>query len=67
MDFTAYGGRRFILSVASLWVCSALLMGGYISDTIYRDIVIATVAAYITGNTIQKVKGTANDSNPENP
>jgi len=34
-------------------------MGGFISDSIYRDIVIATVAAYITGNTIQKVKGTA--------
>lgn len=53
------GGRRFLLSFASLWVCSALLMGGYIGDSIYRDIVIATVAAYITGNTIQKVKGTA--------
>lgn len=50
-----------MLSVASLWVCSGLLMGGYITDTIYRDIVIATVAAYITGNTIQKVKGVANE------
>lgn len=49
------GGRRFLLSFASLWVCSALLMGSYISDSIYRDIVIATVAAYITGNTIQRV------------
>ena len=51
------GGRRFLLSFASLWVGSALLMGGHIGESIYRDIVIATVAAYITGNTIQKVKG----------
>lgn len=51
------GGRRFILSFASLWVGSALLMGGYIGESIYRDIVIATVAAYITGNTVQKLKG----------
>ena len=53
------GGRRFLLSFASLWVGSALLMGGYIGESIYRDIVIATVAAYITGNTIQKVKESA--------
>jgi hypothetical protein len=50
------GGRRFLLSFASLFVSSALLMGGYISDSIYRDIVIATVAVYIAGNTTQKVK-----------
>lgn len=48
------GGRRFLLSFCSLFVASALLMGGFISDAIYRDIVIATVAAYITGNGIQK-------------
>ncbi len=34
-------------------------MSGYIADSIYRDIVIATVAAYIAGNTVQKVKGAA--------
>lgn len=55
------GGRRFLLSFCSLWVCSSLLMGGYIGETIYRDIVIATVAAYITGNTIQKFKGATNE------
>ena len=52
-----FGGRRFLLTFASLWVCSSLLMGGYIGESIYRDIVIATVAAYITGNTVQKLKG----------
>jgi hypothetical protein len=29
-------------------------MGGYIGESIYRDIVIATVGAYILGNTWQK-------------
>jgi len=48
------GGRRFLLSFASLWVGSGLLMGGYIGESIYRDIVIATVGAYILGNTWQK-------------
>jgi len=54
-----FGGRRFLLSFASLWVGSALLMGHYIGESIYRDIVIATVGAYILGNTIQKVKESA--------
>lgn len=51
------GGRRFLLSFASLWVCSSLLIGNYIDPTTYRDIVLGTVGAYILGNTWQKIKG----------
>lgn len=51
------GGRRFLLSFASLWVASSLLMGGWIGESIYRDIVLGTVGAYILGNTWQKLKG----------
>lgn len=58
-----FGGRRFLLSFCCLWVSSSLLMGGFVSDAIYRDIVIATVAVYIAGNTTQKVKGTAGNEN----
>ena len=50
-----WGGRRFLLAVSCSWIVTALLMGGYISESIYRDLIIATVAAYITGNTVQKV------------
>jgi len=59
-----FGGRRFLLSFASLWVCSALLMGNYIDPTTYRDIVLGTVGAYILGNTWQKIKG-ANSEHAE--
>jgi hypothetical protein len=52
----AAGGRRFLLSFFSLWVTSGLLMGGYLSDSIFRDIILGTVAAYIAGNTVQKIK-----------
>lgn len=62
MDFTKYGGRRFLLTVGCAWVNTALLMGGYISESIYRDIIIATVAAYITGNVVQKIKTSTQDS-----
>lgn len=59
MDFEAFGGRRYLLTVGCGWVNTALLMGGYIDQSIFRDLIIATVAAYIAGNTIQKVKGEA--------
>jgi hypothetical protein len=51
-----FGGRRFLLSFASLWVASSLLIGDFIDPTTYRDIVLGTVGAYILGNTWQKVK-----------
>jgi len=56
-----YGGRRFILAVGCAWISTALLMGGYVSETIYRDLILYTVAAYITGNTVQKVTSKGGD------
>ena len=50
-----YGGRRFLLTLCCAWISTGLLIGGYISESIYRDLIIATVAAYITGNTVQKL------------
>jgi hypothetical protein len=50
------GGRRFMLTLGCGMVCTALVWHGKISDEIFRDITIATVAAYIVGNTYQKVK-----------
>lgn len=48
------GGRRFLLSIGAGAIPSLLVWGGFISDTVYRDIILGTVGAYIAGNTIQK-------------
>ncbi|MFL9881296.1 hypothetical protein PQR63_23060 [Herbaspirillum rhizosphaerae] len=56
---TALGGRRFLLALGTGIVCSILVWFGKISDQVFAAVVVATVAAYITGNTIQKVKRTA--------
>jgi hypothetical protein len=51
-----FGGRRFALTVATQISVTALVWWGKISDDVYSIVVLATVAAYITGNTVQKVK-----------
>jgi hypothetical protein len=50
------GGRRYTLTVGCGVVCSALLYFGKLTPEVFRDIIIATVAVYIGGNTFQKVK-----------
>ena len=56
MNLTALGGRRFLLTVATQVSATILVWFGKISGDVYSVIIIATVGAYITGNTIQKVK-----------
>lgn len=56
MNYERYGGRRFLMSVACLIVDSGMLLFGHISDTVWRDVLVGTVAAYIVGNTWQKKK-----------
>jgi hypothetical protein len=60
------GGRRFILTVGCGLVCALLVMAHHISDVVFRDIIIATVAAYITGNVWQKVAEIKNPVNAPN-
>jgi hypothetical protein len=55
VDFESYGGRRFLLSAGCGWVATSLLVGGFIDQLIFRDLILYTVAAYIAGNTAQKV------------
>jgi hypothetical protein len=55
------GGRRFLMCLGCGAVTSVLVWHAKISDVVYRDIVIATVAAYIIGNTTQKVKATTKE------
>jgi hypothetical protein len=47
--------RKFLLSMATLAAASLLLCWGHIEPLVWRDVVIATVGAYITANVTQRV------------
>lgn len=51
------GGRRFVCAIGAGAVTSVLQWFGKLDPggTTYAAVVIATVAAYITGNTAQKI------------
>lgn len=48
------GGRKFLVAVFSLASATWLVWSGHIADGVYSAVVIATAAAYITGNVAQK-------------
>ncbi len=56
MNLTAFGGRRFLMTMGCGMACTVLVWFAKIDGNIFRDIIIATVAVYIAGNTVQKVK-----------
>lgn len=56
MNLSAIGGRRFLLTVISGAGTWLLVWCGKISGDVYSTVTIATVAAYIVGNTAQKIK-----------
>lgn len=49
-----YASRKFLLSLLTLVTASVLVWFGKIDPGVYSAVVIATVAAYITGNVAQK-------------
>lgn len=51
------GGRRFVLTLGCGLVTSLLCWFGKIDGAVFASVVIATVGAYIAGNTYQKAKG----------
>lgn len=53
----AFGGRRFLLTVGAGVVDTLLLWFEKIDQATYSNLTLWTVAAYITGATVQKVKG----------
>ena len=59
MNFDSYGGRRFLITLGCGVATTALQWFGKIDAAggTYAAVTIATVAAYITGNTAQKIKG----------
>lgn len=54
VEYEKLGGRRFLLCVGTLAVSTVLLWYAKISDAIWRDVLIATVAVYVAGNVSQK-------------
>jgi hypothetical protein len=46
--------RKFIAAMSALASATWLVYSGHIADGVYSAVVIATVAAYITGNITQK-------------
>lgn len=61
MTINCLGGRRFLLTVGCGLATTILVWYGKISDEVYATVIIATVGAYIAGNTMQKVKGAINE------
>ena len=53
------GGRRFLLALSTNIITAILVLAGKVGDTVYATVIIATVGAYIAGNTAQKLRGTA--------
>lgn len=51
--FSRVGGTRFVLSLGSCAVNTLLLVGAYIDQQVYQVLILGTVGAYITGNTLQ--------------
>lgn len=58
----AFGGRRFLMTMGCAVVCTVLVWHSKIDGPIFRDIIVATVAVYISGNTFQKIRETAGEA-----
>lgn len=48
------GGRRFCMTIGAGLISTALLVQGYITESGYITLQLATVGAYIAGNVVQK-------------
>jgi hypothetical protein len=53
--FERLTSRKFLLALATLMMASLLLWFDHIEALVWRDVVIATVGAYITANVTQRV------------
>jgi hypothetical protein len=51
------GGRRFLLALSTNLITAILVLADKVGDAVYATVIIATVGAYIAGNTVQKIKG----------
>lgn len=56
MNLTQFGGRRFLLTIGCGLATTGLCWFAKISGEVFATVIIATVGAYIAGNTVQKLK-----------
>jgi hypothetical protein len=56
MDLETLGGRRFLLVVFTSVAATVLTWFSKVDGATYSLVTIGIVGAYITGNTIQKIK-----------
>lgn len=56
IDYSAIGGRRFLMTMGCGISCTVLVWFGKITPEVFQYIVIGTIAVYIGGNTTQKIK-----------
>ncbi len=55
------GGRRFCMTIGAGLISTALLINGYLTESAYVTLQLATVGAYIAGNVVQKYNETKYD------
>lgn len=48
------GGRRFVMCMGCGVVSTALLWWAKIDGSVFRDIILGTIGAYVAGNAFQK-------------
>lgn len=58
MNLSTFGGRRFLITLGCGIATTILQFCGKLdpAGSTYALVVVATIGAYITGNTVQKVK-----------
>lgn len=56
LTIESFGGRRFLMTMGCGMATTLLTWFGKIDGGTYATVIIATVAAYIGGNTAQKLK-----------
>jgi hypothetical protein len=61
------GGRRFLLALLTNLITAVLVLADRVGDTVYASVIIATVGAYIAGNTAQKVWQESHPDWPHGP
>lgn len=63
-----YGGRRWLTSVGLILIATGLLIGGYVKDTIWQEVVIYVFGIFAGANVLQRgVEATKEIKTPKTP
>ena len=50
----SYGGRRWLTSIGLIIIATGLLIGGYVKDTIWQEVVIYVFGIFAGANVLQR-------------